>query len=140
MYRSTTIRLMALYGTPNVSYKPVVDNIRDQVHITSGIPRILRHFCLSFCIRFNMKTPINLSFHTVLAGCLCSQRMALAVIAFLAFFNLYVMRGNLSVGIVCMVNHTVQDDDTSVNMTLVAISQGCMKNEDNDTSTNREVS
>ncbi|XP_014680972.1 PREDICTED: sialin-like [Priapulus caudatus] len=39
----------------------------------------------------------------------CSQRMILAVVGFFGFLNLYALRINLSVGLVCMVNYTAID-------------------------------
>lgn len=37
---------------------------------------------------------------------ICTKRVALALVAFLGFVNLYALRVNMSVAMVCMVNHT----------------------------------
>lgn len=36
----------------------------------------------------------------------CSARLTLSIVSFLGFINLYALRVNLSVAMVCMVNHT----------------------------------
>uniref|UniRef100_A0A2C9K193 Major facilitator superfamily (MFS) profile domain-containing protein n=1 Tax=Biomphalaria glabrata TaxID=6526 RepID=A0A2C9K193_BIOGL len=51
-----------------------------------------------------------------------SSRFTLAILAFLAFFNFYSLRINMSMTIVCMVNHTAilpQDTETYRNITSV---------------------
>ena len=41
----------------------------------------------------------------------CSSRFSLAVIGFWGFMNVFALRGDISVAIVCMVNHTALDDE-----------------------------
>ncbi|CAL1526709.1 unnamed protein product [Lymnaea stagnalis] len=54
-----------------------------------------------------------------------SSRLALAVIGFLGFINVYAVRVNLSVAIVCMVNHTAIRKLSDVNSTSVRVSSEC---------------
>lgn len=52
----------------------------------------------------------NPSFSLSSVPWLLSCRVALALVGFLGFVNLYALRVNLSVGMVCMVNQTALDE------------------------------
>lgn len=58
----------------------------------------------------------------------CSQRLLLAIIGCFGFVNLYALRINLSVALVCMVNHTAIEHHTiyDVNESLQPASESCM--------------
>ena len=82
------------------------------------------------------KTISNLlSFHFP-ASWFCSQRWSLAIIGFFGYISLYALRFNLSVAIVCMVNHTAVDE--GMNITEIKSSL-CSRNESSETEILLEV-